>query len=556
MVGMSNFTLDPAILGVGGSSTAGRKHELERKTLADELLMVVKECQKKYGSKTELATESDSRIILLCDTWERALSHGLKSSASLLKNVTDLVAGGALEVPTFWDFAFKHLTNHEKERFTTLRHVWTNGGKGKALLRAVLNERALERYVLIWLSDEQLLEESYESWALIRDKEITGLLPNMAAGLSTILFAIAIDSPELNAACKIKPEKSEPIIATQRPVNPARKINVIQREILEEGTALSPAPNLSTALIQNAPQRTANIDIIKEYTHVESAQRTQETYSVEDALNSLSIKEEIRRQAMQTEKRNAASNVIATSPDCTALEASEDSIMGNFSLDMSSNATTTMTATASNTSSTSCSASSANEQTLDLESYSLVVDKLKRKLADSEERCQMLEARVAELSLENHRLRMLTRPNRLSLMHFQIAIPKAILRTPVSAGRREHYCYEIRIAPGNNGSTTTTASVPPGGRLPSNDGWSVFRRYSDFYRLHKRLQREHPTVKSLDFPPKKKIGNMNPQFVEQRRQRLQVYLNSLFIVVMPEVSACTTRSQLEQVFPFLRDGSL
>ncbi|XP_055534917.1 sorting nexin-29 [Wyeomyia smithii] len=556
MVGMSNFTLDPAILGAG-SSGAGRKHELERKALADELLTVVKECQKKYGSKTELATESDSRIVLLCDTWERALSHGLKSSASLLKNVADLVAGGNLEAPNFWDFAFKHLTNHEKERFSTLRHVWTNGGKGKALLRAILNERALERYILIWLSDEQLLQENYEVWALIRDKEITGLLPDMAAGLSTILFAIAIDAPELNAVIKIKPEKSEPIIATQRPANPARKINIVQREILEEGKTSSPVLNLSTALIQPAQRRTANIDIIREYTHVEPNQRTQEAYSVEDALNNLAISQEIRRQSTPAERVNLASkfansgaSVIATSPDCTALEASEDSILGNFSLDMS-NATTT----ASNTSSTSCSASSANDQALDVESYLVVVDKLKKKLADSEERCQMLEARVAELSLENHRLRMLTRPNRLSLMHFQISIPKAILRTPVSARRREHYCYEIRIAPGGGDGGSTMGSVSSTDTV-SNEGWSVFRRYSDFYRLHKRLQREHPSVKSLDFPPKKKIGNMNPQFVEQRRQRLQVYLNSLFIVVMPEVSACTTRSQLEQVFPFLRDAVL
>lgn len=61
MVGMSNFTLDPAILGVVGGSSSSRRHEIERKALMDELLTVVKECQKKYGGKTELATEEDSR---------------------------------------------------------------------------------------------------------------------------------------------------------------------------------------------------------------------------------------------------------------------------------------------------------------------------------------------------------------------------------------------------------------------------------------------------------------------------------------------------------------
>lgn len=547
MVGMSNFTLDPAILGVVGGGGSSRRYEIERKALMDELLTVVKECQKKYGGKTELATEGDSRIILLCDTWERVLSHGLKSTNSVLKNVTDLVAGGSVEMPVVWDFAFKHLTNHEKERFSSLRHVWTNCGKGKALLRAILNERALERYMLIWLGDEKLVEESYESWALMRDAEITGLLPNMAAGLSTILFAVSIDAPELNAPTRAKPEVVEPIIATKPPSGPARKVNVIQREILDE---VPPQPILKLSSSPNAlqiAQRTANIDIIREYTDVGPSQSSRPSaYSVEDALNSLSIAQEIKR-----ESRISGSDVDmpVSSPD-NALEASEDSITGNYSPDTS----TATTTTASNSSSATISGSnsSTTQESLD-ESYAVernaeIMDKLKRKLTDSEERCQMLEARVAELSLENHRLRMLTRSNRLSMMHFQISIPKAILRTPVSGRRREHYCYEIRISP--NG----TANNAPGSG--ASESWSVFRRYSEFHRLHKRLQKEYPSVRTLDFPPKKKIGNMNAQFVEQRRQRLQVYLNSLFITTLPEVSACSTRSQLERAFPFLRDATL
>ncbi|KXJ69160.1 hypothetical protein RP20_CCG028495 [Aedes albopictus] len=552
MVGMSNFTLDPAIIG------SSRKYEIERKALMDELLTVVKECQKKYGGKTELATEEDSRIILLCDTWERVLSHGLKSTSSVLKNVTDLVAGGSVEMPVMWEFTFKHLTNHEKERFSALRHVWTNCGKGKALLRAILNERALERYMLIWLGDEKVLEESYESWALMRDGEITSLLPNMAAGLSTILFAIAIDTPELNAPTRVKPVKVEPIIATHPPSGPVRKVNVIQREILD-GVPTQPILNFSSSpSSRQISSRTENVDIIREYTDIGSLRSRAEAYSVEDALNSLSIARKISHgEAKPSAASAGATSPVATSSPDNALEASEDSIMvGSYSLD-----TSTATTASNNTTDSNCSSSTATGSGSDsavahdpaaLEDSSYVaernaamVEKLKRKLADSEERCQMMEARVAELSLENHRLRMLTRSNRLSLMHFQISIPKAILRTPVSGRRREHYCYEIRISPNGTAASGNEAEC-----------WSVFRRYSEFYRLHKRLQKEYPSVRTLDFPPKKKIGNMNAQFVEQRRQRLQVYLNSLFITTLPEVSACNTRSQLERAFPFLRDAVL
>lgn len=112
-----------------------------------------------------------------------AFSHGLKSSqSSVLKSVTDLVSGSFTEPPTYWEFVFPLLTAHEKERFSTLRHVWTERGKGRALIRAALNERALERYILMWLN-EPSLKSCFEQGALLRDDEATNLLPSIAAGL-------------------------------------------------------------------------------------------------------------------------------------------------------------------------------------------------------------------------------------------------------------------------------------------------------------------------------------------------------------------------------------
>lgn len=101
-------------------------------------------------------------------------------------------------------------------------------------------------------------------------------------------------------------------------------------------------------------------------------------------------------------------------------------------------------------------------------------------------------------------------------------------------GTRKYYAYEIHIIPTHGG-----------------DEWTVLRRYNDFYKLHKKLQKDSVAVKTLDFPPKKNFGNMDAHFVDQRRQRLQVYLRHL-IAVLPEVASCTTRSQLEQVFQFFK----
>lgn len=60
--------------------------------------------------------------------------------------------------------------------------VYTDQGKVRALIRAALNERALERYICTWLSDTNGLILRYESWALVRDNEASNLLPSIAAG--------------------------------------------------------------------------------------------------------------------------------------------------------------------------------------------------------------------------------------------------------------------------------------------------------------------------------------------------------------------------------------
>lgn len=45
----------------------------------------------------------------------------------------------------------------------------------------------------------------------------------------------------------------------------------------------------------------------------------------------------------------------------------------------------------------------------------------------------------------------------------------------------------------------------------------------------------------------------NAEFVEMRRQRLQVYLLGV-LSMMPEVLRCTAKSQLEQAFPFFKQS--
>ncbi|XP_049297490.1 sorting nexin-29-like [Anopheles funestus] len=569
MVGMSNFVLNSStlenIVGVSRGASADQEpaRDHERQVLVDELLATMRQCQQQYGSHVKLATEEDSVISKLCDVWERVLSHGLRTTTWIPFNILECLGPTEgrppVERPCFWDFASNHLTRDERERFCNLQHVVTRRGRARALLRAFLNEHALERYVLMWLGDAELLETHYEPWAMLRQVEVQSLLPSVAAGLGTILFAIIIDRPELNrlvAGRAVLEPKPEPIIATRRPIGPARKVNAVQREILEDSVPrqLTP-PNAPLRAVETKVKTPPNDSV---NSGSMETPREEVPYTVTEAI--LGFRDELTLRNASTDW--CTEEQPGTEPP--TVEVAEDSML-NYS---SASATTSSISTSGSSffgegrgteedtgSDVACRNRTRSGSLLYSEQVAMLSDerrgstgdeKLKRRNQELEERCHLLESRVAALSLENHRLRMLTRTNRLSAAFFSFSIPKAIQRTSDSGrSRRPYHVYEIRITPsGVSGSTT------------GNESWCVYRRYNEFYRLHRRLQKQYPTVKTLDFPPKKKFGNMNADLVEQRRQRLQVYLNGLFVSALPEVLSCSTRVQLEQTFPFLTEHSV
>lgn len=65
--------------------------------LLNQLLECVQDCQKRFGGKTELATEFDNCVAALCLTLEAVFLHGLRNKPqesqqySALKQVSDIV---------------------------------------------------------------------------------------------------------------------------------------------------------------------------------------------------------------------------------------------------------------------------------------------------------------------------------------------------------------------------------------------------------------------------------------------------------------------------------
>ncbi|XP_058263128.1 sorting nexin-29 isoform X2 [Hemibagrus wyckioides] len=190
-----------------------QQHDLKRQNLLERLLDAVKQCQIRFGGRKEIASDSDSRVICLCAQFEAVLQHGLRKSRGLALTAAAIkqVAGFTSKTEgdlTFWFYVKEHLNRHELQRFYSLRNIWSELGRGRAWLRCALNEHSLERYLHMLLADRPRLSTFYEEWAFILDEERASMLPTMAAGLNSILFAINIDNTDLNGQARTGPSVS------------------------------------------------------------------------------------------------------------------------------------------------------------------------------------------------------------------------------------------------------------------------------------------------------------------------------------------------------------
>uniref|UniRef100_A0A8C0UKB5 Sorting nexin 29 n=1 Tax=Cyanistes caeruleus TaxID=156563 RepID=A0A8C0UKB5_CYACU len=195
---------------ISGSQT----NDTKRQFLLERLLDAVKQCQIRFGGRKEIASDSDSRVTCLCAQFEAVFQHGLKRSRGLALTAAAIkqAAGFSSKTetePVFWYYVKEVLNRHELQRFYSLKAITTDIGRGRAWLRCALNEHSLERYVHMLLADKNRLSVFYEDWSFMMDEERSSMIPTMAAGLNSILFAINIDNKDLNGQSKGTPTVSD-----------------------------------------------------------------------------------------------------------------------------------------------------------------------------------------------------------------------------------------------------------------------------------------------------------------------------------------------------------
>lgn len=361
--------------------------------------------------------------------------------------------------------------------------MWTDRGKTKALIRNALNERCLERYLLTWLSADNL-NEFYEPFSMLRDEKAGAIVPKLASDLSSILFAIAIDVPELNVAGggnKSQATKPEPIIAV---------------------------PNSSNVIKTTSGK------------HHRSIEEFEETVKVQEpsvGSTASPFVSPVTYQAPSIENIPNFSDKISISTESSFGSTSNDMMKDDDTISQSS--------------------SSSDEPVQPKAEPDVHVNTTNQinneeMIRKQRERIMELENQVLDLTLENSRLKNLLNSNKVNtLANLQISIPRAVLQKTKT---KNYYIYEINIRSKNG-----------------EESWTVFKRYRDFHTLHKQLKKQHLQIKVLDFPPKKKIGNLDFDFVEERRQRLQVYIRHV-LQNLPELATCDSRKFLEAKCSFFK----
>ncbi|XP_025409471.1 sorting nexin-29 isoform X2 [Sipha flava] len=567
------------------TSEAGKCERLQK-----NLLNSVKQCQKRFGSSSEIATEIDLEVANLCHCLEAILSHGMKSKtnaedkSSLLKRQVSKIVTGLSDgdksqnrlVP-FWCFIKEILNEAEIQRFDSLANIKNDYGRGKAWLRASINERCLEKYMHLCIKNEKLINQYYEKWAFMSNSEKNSILPNTAAGLSSIVFALNIDKLEFNKDV-LDLTLNEPIIdgdvdsVLKKESNgkikkvKAKVINFDSSEDdIQTAEEVKSDEDVIMAVGDEATSiSTSSYDKITGYFIGEFEDLPSTENELENRLRKLSPIEEMKAYEVFVP-------VSSLSPPCDTDDESK-SIGSN------------------DENNSLCKFDESKDHIFFLEKqYKENISELETKITDL----------IRENDLLKHQLRKYVSAVQLmkqdeneseeaklyqqkliqvAEMHSELIELNSRLNNTIIA--KDHCITKLRtelvslrgpLPSDEIPHTNIHLWVPSAflvGRISDphhvyqihvrilNEEWNVYRRYSQFTEFHKELKKQYNVVSSISLPPKKTIGNKGANFVEERRKKLQIYLRQImnFLITINRVLANSpNKYKLVNLVPFFSE---
>lgn len=640
----------------------------ERQSLLSKLLDAVKQCQIRFGGRTELATENDSRVVCLCAQFEGVLQHGIrKTNKSFLplRHVTGMMKG--LNIlnndcePVFWQIVRLVLNKHEYERYMLLKNIQTDIGRGRAWLRSALNEHSLERYMHMILADSSQIRNFYEDWAFLLDDERSSMLPMMAAGLGSILFAISIDNPDLNLVrtsniespvenTKYSPPKEEfepkPVISKPSENGIAKKKKKKKRPTsqvvsfddddlcnenisLTEQATLTPIGDSSIGelipIVQNE-EGVASDDSVSIPSFCEDVDNAVAALAVAQRVPSWSVSSNTSQGSNKSEPRSRSDTLTMSSEELreallSVMQKKEEFEEKNSALRCLLEREMEMAAglRAEMEEQKKCNEEKIERLEAKFQTVSRENELLKHQLKKYIAAVQMLKhdsGKVNELAsvvgdvqppipepkvFIDHQFEASEYEKKLvqvaemhgELMEFNERLHRLLLQRETVIRRLKEELVDLRgPLPDDNqtsdddmsitsdyDASSQTATLRPliNVWIPSafltgktadvhhvyqvyvrirDDEWNVYRRYAQFYALHKILKKKDPIVNTFDFPPKKTIGKKDAKVVEQRRRRLQHYLRCVLnwlLQTNTDISNSPDKDTFITLLPFFSD---
>lgn len=116
-------------------------------------------------------------------------------------------------------------------------------------------------------------------------------------------------------------------------------------------------------------------------------------------------------------------------------------------------------------------------------------------------------------------------------MPLRVEIPRCAAQEDPDNESKQHTVYTIFCSKGKH-------------------GWMVQRRYTQFRQLHEQLTAVG-LVGLPELPPKKLMGNMAAEFVEQRRLGLESYLQQVCTVAGAQGADAGKRAVLKPLYTFV-----
>ncbi|XP_047370640.1 sorting nexin-29 isoform X4 [Vespa velutina] len=589
-------------------------HTIERQKLLEDLLDAAKKCYIRFGGRAELATESDTCVAQLCFILEAIFSHGLRTNCIekvnlALKHVSALVSGSnAKSLNTidaaFWPCIKDQLTWHEQERFSVLRKVRTDYGRGRAWLRAILNERSLERNLHTIINPDKL-SLFYEEWAFLLDQEKCAALPNVAAGslnlkqgkvqkkVPTHIISFDNDSEEQgqptdvstsinehtsfnNASILTKHSSSPSISEVQLDLNDSNAVANTSSteneyvESLDEGKILTPVTDADNlGLVPTSPLDQTFDDMLVSLPNYlnkttditePAVEATEHLVNLDDRTNTENLDAETLRLKLLTMDElleQAREDAMTSRLLLNRFQRQHQNFVEKHQLQLQT-------------------LNRENELLRQqLRKYVTAVQML-RKESDSTYSIERDTSSIRHTEAEQYEAKLI----QVADMHAELMEFNAKLTLQLANRDKliQILQTELECLRGSFNEDDLPLESPclihiwiPSVFLTGQPSdihhvyqiyiriqdieWNIYRRYAQFYEFHKELIKHDAIVTAYEFPPKKTIGNKDAKFVEERRQKLQEWLRRVVgrLTQCSMFSSNPSRQTLVSLLPFFGD---